>query len=117
MPEGPKIRKNLREAFAVTGYMPASVLDKAESVRSDSYDVRVEPGSDEVLMRVRSGDVVEIRTAASHNDEVLVQLILRDNAVVETLIRASASVQGVTRFNDPALRRLTASATAKSITV
>jgi len=117
MSETPSIKKDMKEVFAVTGYVPKSVLEKFASDSSAKIDIRVERGSDEVVMRVTHKDVAEIRAGASVKDETLVQLILRDDAAVETIIKSQASIRGIARFNDPMLQRLTATATAKSITV
>ena len=38
--------------FAVTGYVPDKALQELESSRTGKIDVRVERGSDEVVMRV-----------------------------------------------------------------
>jgi hypothetical protein len=45
----------------------------------------------------------------------VVQLLLREGATVETVTRVKATPDGITRFHDPALQRLAASATAKVI--
>jgi hypothetical protein len=111
------IKRGMKEAFAVTGYVPGNTLRKLESGGAGKIDVSVERGSDEVIMRVDRADVAEIRTGASVKNETLVQLILRPDAAVETVVKTQANVKGVARFNDPMLQRLTATATAKSITV
>ena len=41
-----------RVTFAVTGYVPDKALQKLESSRTGKIYVRVERGSDEVVMRV-----------------------------------------------------------------
>jgi hypothetical protein len=111
------IKRGMKEAFAVTGYVPEKALQDLESGRAGNIDVRVERGSDEVVMRVDQADIAEIRTGASVKKEILVQVILRSSAAVETIVRAQANLKGVARFNDPLLQRLTATATAKSIAV
>jgi hypothetical protein len=111
------IKRGMKEAFAVTGYVPDKALQELDSKRTGKIDVRVERGSDEVVMRVDHAQVEEIRTGASIKNETLVQIILRRNAAVETVVNTEANIKGVARFNDPVLQRLTATATAKSITV
>jgi hypothetical protein len=111
------INRGMKEALAVTGYVPDKALQELESGSVEKIDVRVERGSDEVVMRVNRADVAEIRTGASIEGEILVQIILRAGATVETVVRTQANFAGVARFNDPVLQRLTATATAKSIAV
>jgi len=111
------IKRGRKEAFAVTGYVPEKALQDLESGHAGNIDVRVERGSDEVVMRVDQADIAEIRTGASVKKEILVQVILRSSAAVATIVRAQANLKGVARFNDPLLQRLTATATAKSIAV
>lgn len=111
------IKRGMKEAFAVTGYVPEKALQDLESGRTAKIDVRIERGSDEVVMRVDQADIAEVRAGASVKKEILVQVILRSGASVETVVRAQASLKGVARVNDPLLQRLTATATAKSIAI
>jgi hypothetical protein len=111
------IKRGMKEAFAVTGYLPDKALQDLESSRTGKIDVRVERGSDEVVMRVDQADIEEIRTGVSVKNESLVQVILRADAAVKTVVKTQANIKGVARFNDPVLQRLTATATAKSIAV
>ena len=98
--------------------MPAEkALQDLESGDAGNIDVRVERGSDEVVMRVDQADIAEIRTGSSVKKEILVQVILRSSAGVETVVRTQANLKGVARFNDPLLQRPTATATAKSIAI
>ena len=114
-----KIRRGMKEAFAVTGYVKNEIARKLDSGKFDAehLDVRVESKSDLVVMRVKKTDISEARLGASAKGEVLVQIILVDNAHVQTIINHDASVKGLRRFNDPVVQRLTALATVKSISV
>jgi hypothetical protein len=107
----------MKEALAVTGYVEDKVAQHLRALSPGKVDVRPERGVHDVLMRVDGADVAEVRTGSSAHGETLVQLILRDGAAVETVVRAVASAAGVARLNDPALIRLTAAATAKQIMV
>ena len=117
MAEKLNIKRGMSEAFAVTGYVPDKALQELESGLAGKIDVRVERDSDEVVMRVDRADVAEIRAGASARNETIVQVILRAGAAVETVVKTKASLEGVARFNDPVVQRLTATATAKSIAV
>ena len=105
----------LKEAYAITGYVADDIAAKLSAYGSGHVHVKPERGYDDVLMRVDAADVQELRTGSSVQGETLVQLILREGAVVETVIRTTADAKGVTRFHDPALTRLTAIATVKVI--
>jgi hypothetical protein len=109
----------MREAMAVTGYVPDEVARALASGKAAGGAVEVKPerGHDEVVARVDRSDIAEVRVGASVRGESLVQLILRKNATVETVLRAPANAKGVQRFHDPNLNRLVQAATAKNIIV
>jgi hypothetical protein len=113
------IKRGMKEAFAVTGYLPTEIAEQLQSGKTDggSLDLRAESGSDLVVMRVKMGEIAEVRVGATAKGETLVQIILAENAQVETVVRTEANLQGLRRFNDPVVQRLTALATAKSIAV
>ena len=60
--------------------------------------------------------VTDVPVTAS-DGETLVQLILHDNASLETVIKAQPAATGIRTFQDPTIARLTAAATAKKIMV
>lgn len=112
--------KSAKDVYAVTGYVPnklaAQLTTQGNRSSAEIIDVKVERGFDEVMMRVKLSDVTEVRTGSSSKGETLVQLMLRDEFKVETIIKTSADFEGITRLYDPTLRLLIASATAKKIT-
>jgi hypothetical protein len=105
----------MKQAYAVTGFVPDDVAKRLSAGAKGIIQVRPERGVTTVLMEVDGDDITEVRSAASTAGETLVQLILRDKAVVRTVIEARLG--GVEPFSDPAITRLTAAATAKSIVV
>jgi hypothetical protein len=109
----------MKEAYAVTGYVPDNIAVKLgqAAARIREIDVRPERGMDEVVMRVTGADVAEVRTGASTGGETMVQLVLVPDAKVQTVVTVNGSDKGITRFYDPVLGRLTASATAKKIMI
>lgn len=111
------MQNSLREVFAVTGYVPDADAASLRKGASGYVEVQPERKSSEVRMRVRGEDVAEVRVGSSNGGQTLVQLLLRENAAVETVLRAQATHDGVSRFADPALQRLAAAATAKVIMV
>lgn len=112
--------KKVKDNFAVTGYVPNEVASRLttrdKQLTEGTIDVKVERGFDEVMMRVNLADVTEVRSGASSKGETLVQLMLRDEFNVQTIIKTPASFQGISRLYDPTLQLLIASATAKKIT-
>src|SRR5262245_18852490 len=102
----------MKTAYAVTEYVSTQLAKKlsTKELKGD-VDVKPEPGRDEVVARVSSEDIADVRVGSSSRGETLVQLILRDCANVQTVIKTSANVAGLQRFNDPVLTRLIASAT------
>lgn len=111
------MQNSLREVFAVTGYVPDADAGSLRKGASGYVEVQPERKSSEVRMRVRGEDVAEVRVGSSEGGHTLVQQLLRENAAVETVLRAQATHDGVSRFADPALQRLAAAATAKVIMV
>ena len=109
----------MREAMAVTGFVHASAtLDTAQlSGGTGTIEIRPERDVDQVLIRVATSDVEEVRIGGTHSGMTLVQLILRDGAAVETVVKSTATPPGMRVFHDPVLNRVTQEATAKSITV
>jgi hypothetical protein len=105
----------MREAFALTGYLPDHLAKTLVARQSGPVEVRPEPGYTEVVARVDCADVDEVRLGPSAHGETLVQLILRPDANVQTVQHFVANVAGLKRLNDPVLARLTASVHAKSI--
>jgi hypothetical protein len=103
------------ERYAVTGYLPDKTARELKPGHAGSLDIAPEREHADVFMRIRGSDITEVRTGSSVNGHTLVQLLLRDGAQVETVIRTTADSKGITRFNDPTISRLTASATAKVI--
>jgi hypothetical protein len=107
----------MKEAIAVTGFVPDQLARKLAAKQAGAIDVKPERGVNDVVMRVDGSDVDEVRTGASTQGETLVQLILRPDAPVQTVINSIANHAGLKRLQDPILSRLTASATPKSIMV
>ena len=107
----------MKEAIAVTGFVPDHLASNLTARQSGSIEIKPERGVDEVVMTVDVSDVDEVRTGASTQGETLVQLILRPDAQVQTVIKAVASPPGLARLQDPIISRLTASATPKVIMV
>jgi hypothetical protein len=103
------------ERYAVTGFVPDKIAHTLRAEHSDSVEIYPERGAHEVFMRVKGSDISEVRRGSSEQGQTLVQLLLRDGAVVETVIRSTADVKGVARFHDLTISRLTASATVKVI--
>ena len=108
----------MREAMAVTGFIHEDIANKLLKGTADrSIEVRPERDVKDVLVRVTTADVEETRIGSTEGGQTLVQLILRHNAGVETVVRTSASPEGFRAFHDPVLNRVRQEATAKVIMV
>jgi hypothetical protein len=107
----------MREAFAVTGYVPSHRATALGGGQPGPVDVGPEPGHTVVGARLDCAEVDEVRLGPSAHGETLVQLILRPDAKVQAVQHLVANVAGLRRLNDPVLARLTASVHAKSIIV
>jgi hypothetical protein len=108
---------SMRQAIAVTGYLSDQAAQKLAAKHPGLIEIKPEPGPYEVVVRVDGVDVEEVRTGSSTHGETLVQLILRPDAPVQTVVHALASTAGLERLQDPILGRLTASAAPKVIMV
>jgi len=109
----------MREAMAVTGYVPAELATQLSNGSSGIGNIEVRPEREvqDVVMRVATTDIHETRVGPTEQGLTLVQLILRDGAPVETVVRAAASHAGLRAFHDPVLSRIRQEATAKKIMV
>jgi hypothetical protein len=103
------------ERYAITGYVSDVLAARLQGGQFGSVEVCPERGRQDVKMRVDLSAVTEVRVGSSLGGETLVQLLLQDGAQVETVITTTADPQGMKRFLDPALERLTAAATVKVI--
>lgn len=70
-------------------------------------DVRLQQGNDQVLMRVKNEDIVEVIPGSTSNGETRVHLLLRPAALVETVVKMFRDVKSI---EDPTLTRLSAAA-------
>lgn len=107
----------MREAFAVTGYVAADQAARLRDSKEGVVELSPEQEAGQVSMRVEASDVAEVRVGASRGKQTLVQLLLKEGATVETIVRHKATAQGLSQIFDPSLHQLTASATAKKIMV
>jgi hypothetical protein len=109
----------MREAMAVTGYVLEELATRMSrgSAGVEYVEVRPEKDVNDVVIRVAVADVQETRVGAAGHGVVLVQLILRDGAAVETVVRSAADPAGLRAFHDPVLNRVRQEATAKRIMI
>ena len=107
--------KEQSEKFAITGYVAKDIAGRLKAQAAGAIHVSPERGQTDVVMGVDGSAVAEVRIGATVKGQTLVQLILKEGAAVETIIRSKANIAGITRLNDPAIQRLTAAATVKSI--
>lgn len=93
----------MREAFAITGFVSNDVAKQLQGGKRESgtIEVKLERGNSPVLVKVDSAAVQEVRTGASTKGETGVQLILRENASVETVLSTSLDRDGIARLTDP----------------
>src|SRR5512135_1485231 len=99
----------MREAMAVTGYISDQMAQKLAANQPGPIEIKPEPGTSEVVVRVDGADVDEVRTGSSTHGETLVQLILRPDALTQTVVSTITSAAGLERLYDPILDRLKAS--------
>jgi hypothetical protein len=105
----------MRNVKAVTGYLDDSIAAQLQRGEfPSSIEVRPEPEIQDVFVRVSREAVADIRVGASRDGLTLIQLILREGAVVESIYRTKA-VSGLRSFYDPVLNRVFQEATAKDI--
>jgi hypothetical protein len=105
----------MKEGYAVTGYVLNATSKALKSNSTGTVEVAPEPETNDVFVTVNGSDIVEVRTGATRGKHTLVQLILKENAAVNTVVRSHANASGVSRFLDPTISRLAAAATAKVI--
>jgi hypothetical protein len=104
----------MAEAIAVTGYVPDKVAKQLRKSGWESVDVHPERKEGDTFVRVSASAVRDVRIGASKTGRTLVQLILQDDAEIETVTRSVPKGQ---RFFDPTLARITAAAIANKIEI
>ena len=97
----------MKEAIAVTGYVPDDVAKQLTGGKHRSpVKVFAQAGREEVFARIDPAQIAEVRAGASSQGTTLVQLILKENAPVETIISSLAARDWLQRLNDPVLGSL-----------
>jgi hypothetical protein len=95
----------MAEVNAVIGYLPD---DAAKALAFGNYasgtiEVRLEPGNDNVHVRIDPNDVAGVLVGSSKNGESGVQIFLNDKAKVETVARGLADDLRLRAIKDPFL--------------
>jgi hypothetical protein len=107
------VKKSMREAMAVTGYLEEALVDKIALM--EQVELRPELEVEDVFIRVRGSQIEEVRVGSAKKGWTLVQLILREGAITETAVRVGTSNSGMKAYHDPVLNRVRQEATAKKI--
>jgi len=108
----------MKEAMAVTGYVPDDVAKQLTGGKHGGpVKVFAQPGREEVFAQIDPSQIAEVRDGASSQGTTLVQLILKENAPVETIISSRANRDGLSRLHDPVLGSLIERIKSKSIYV
>ncbi len=82
----------MKEMHAVVGYLPDAVAKAwAGKHQQEPLNVRLEQGSDDMHVSIRAADVVGVLVGASQKGETAVQIILKDDAKVDTVWRGTTS--------------------------
>jgi len=102
----------MKTKMAITGYVSSSQLKSMNG--GAAYEVFPEADNTDVFTRVSPADIAEVKVGSAERGKTLVQLILKDNAGYETVYKTK-TIKGIKAISDPALSRLIAAASAKSI--
>ena len=101
----------MREAMAVTGYVESDSVD--DFIKQKTIEIRPDRDVPELVVRVASSDVEDVRVGNKSSGFTLVQLVLRDNAVIETVQITIGNTDQIKPFDDPILNGIRQEATAK----
>jgi len=103
--------KTQRTAFAVIGYVDdTTAASLASGALREPIEVRVDPGTTDMIVRIDPTHVQDVRLGASSKGHTLVQLVLKDAARYETVIKPAAGQSELQLLRDPVLSHLTARA-------
>ena len=94
----------MKEAYAITGFLPTAVASKLSDRAVESVDVLIDKKSDTVV-RVATKDIAEVRMGPASKGMTGVQLILREKIDVDVVGKLSTK-KGVEPLLDPILGRL-----------
>src|SRR5438552_6676339 len=82
----------MNEMHAVVGYLPDALAKAASQGQLKTpLEVRMEQGKDEALVKIDGGDVIGVLLGGSQKGETSVQVFVRSNAKIDTIIRGSAA--------------------------
>jgi hypothetical protein len=113
-------QEEFRLAQGVMGYLPINIAEEIRTRGSAAapalLEMLIEPGRDDVVVRVLQEDIAEIRVGPAQDDVALVQVILNEGHKVEAVVRQSVPA-GVELFEDPAIQRLSPRSIVKVIMV
>lgn len=94
----------MAEVNAVIGYLPdVAAKGLASGMYSGPVEVRVEPGNDNMYVRINPNDIAGVLVGSSKNGESGVQVFLNDQASVETVTRGLADDLRLRPIKDPFL--------------
>jgi hypothetical protein len=95
----------MADVNAIVGYLPDAAANALASGQyaSGPIEVRLEPGNDNVHVRVDRKDVAGVLVGSSKNGESGVQVFLNDQATVETVTRGLADDLRLRPIKDPFL--------------
>jgi hypothetical protein len=95
----------MAEVNAVVGYLPDAAAKALASGKypDGSVEVRLEPGNDNLHVRIDPKDIAGVLLGASKKGESGVQVFLNDKANVETVARGLADDFRLRPIKDPIL--------------
>jgi hypothetical protein len=76
---------------AVVGYLPDAVAKAITSKGGykDPLEVKMEPGNNEMHVKISPKDIAGVLVGASNKGETSVQVLLKENATIEAVARGS----------------------------
>ena len=99
--------KEITEKTGVVGFVPKDKVSEFKSNvgKDGTVDIRFEPGKDQILMRLKRQDIIEVITGSEIEGDIRLHVLLKPGSHVETAIKSFRDVSGI---EDPTLSRLSA---------
>ena len=95
------------ELTGIVGYLPDNTATALKGLagKKGATDIRFEPGSDKIMMRVKNDDIINVVAGSSSGGETRIHVLLRPGSLVETVVKMFRDVKSI---EDPTLSRLSA---------
>ena len=97
----------MNQIHAVVGFLPDAIAKaSSQGQHHEPLEVRLDSGNGEMFVKVNANDVSAVLLGAAHKGQTSVQVLLKENAKVDTVVRGTASDLFLRAISDFSLFKL-----------